>query len=213
MIKMVLDGVEYPTKKAVISAVRKEIQKHALGEEFESALISDLIALHHVRCVYLGLRPIKFKAIPERPGDGTPGGYRFRGLFPEIGWHGVSWRKSVTPPTWNGEKTRLLRNQCDSDMETYRFKNYRCVDCGKQEPPLHCHHDDPTFREMAARVDHLFTHEDRIAWENSDWTKEEEFSLGCDHPAYVEFRKIHSKAKMIVLCNKCHNIRHGKKSK
>lgn len=195
-----LAGVVFKTKKELREHIRSLLARRVMWEEFESDLLSELIAKYHHYCGAVGLRPERFRKVPL-PEIPSVGPYEFQGFFPKIGWHGVSWTKCLRAPTYIDEVTMSLRRRVKSVVDGAR--GGRCARCGSTER-LDVHHAGPTFDEMAKAASALLTKEEVEERRYWTWEKEERFNLPEGHPTLRLFDELHAKSLLVTLCKACH---------
>ena len=199
-----LAGDRYTTKVSVRRAVRRVMEAHPLDREFESQLLSDLIARYHHRCPLLGLRPIRFRKVtlPQ-----YPTGYELQGYFPQVvdgevvGWHDVSWTKCLNPPTYDDEVRQFLRRRIQPEIRA--TLGDQCEECGSTSD-LEVDHEEPAFDEMYQRARLFFTQGEVDNWAYHDWLRNDRFELPQGHPVLVAFEAEHRRARLRTLCRSCH---------
>ncbi len=199
-----LTGRRYTSKVAVRKAVRQVLNAYLFYQEFESQLLSDLIAGYHHRCPQLGLRPIRFRKVPL-PEYASK--YEFQGYFPQvrdeapIGWHDVSWTKCLDPPTYDDEVRQFLRRRIQPQMKA--ALRDRCEECGSADR-LEVHHVKPTFEEMYQQARRSFTEVEVDGWAYHDWLANDRFAMPEGHPVLVAFEEAHRQGQLKTLCRTCH---------
>lgn len=167
---------------------------------FSSELISDLLAERHYYCQREGIRLTRFKKTHEdHP-------YRFYADFPSVGWHPVSWTKSVKqPPTRETIIRDALRQSTEADKTAYRRTHPVCEGC-RSAPSVETHHAHPTFAELVAEVFAFVTEADReSALTNWNFFDPLPFALPADHVIQREFDSRHRVARLQALCKACHD--------
>lgn len=192
-----LGGRTYRTKKAAMDVCKKVINSHPLVKPFASEVLSDLVQRHHYYCSRHGLRPLQFRKIPR-----ARGGYRLEGWFDGIGWHGVSYRKCLTPPTFEQEVNKALRKVVEPVVWRTR-DDWVCEKCGGTQD-LEQDHVEPKFVDVFNACMEVITDEDRAAWDNFNWPRYEEFFLPKNSPAVKLALKMHENAVIRTLCAPCH---------
>lgn len=186
------------TKDALTQEIQNFLAPIALNVEFESQLISDLIAERHYYCSLKGLRPNKFE---KRAGTNV---YNFYGHFDGIGWHRVSWTKAITPPSKKDHIETALRGRIIAVKLNYRKKNSICEYCRKA-PSEETHHESPEWRDILTALSKEITDEDiDYALSTWDWLKEEYFTISEDSKIISLFDSAHISATLKALCKKCH---------
>ena len=191
----------FPSKAALRRAVQAVLARHPIGEEFESDLIADLIAGHHYYCSRHGLRPVAFvKARNPR----YPGAYFFKGLFPDIGWHGVSWTKCIDQRTWQLEVGAALRREVQPLMDAYREAHPSCERCGSSGR-CEVDHVAPEFASVVreAMALHSEAEWDAILAQHS-WLRDEEFLLPAPLAAVQYVHEVHKRCVLMSVCQACH---------
>jgi hypothetical protein len=191
----------FASKAALERAIRAELDPHPIGERFESRLVADLIARRHYACSRLGLRPLAFRKDANPP---PRAGYRFMGLFPDIGWHDVSWRKSVTATTWQQEVTAALRRHIEPWVVAYRQRHPECERCGRVDG-LEVDHVDPEFADIARAA--IALHPD-AEWDailaQYSWLHTEEFLLPAHLACSRYVWEAHKTCVLMTVCQPCH---------
>lgn len=195
---IVLGRFHFATRMAARDHIRSILVEKILYEEFESEVLADLIAGHHDYCSAVGLRPLRFRkgAAPE-----SKGGYEFQAFFLELGWHGVSWVKSLKVDDPYRRFRDSLRRRVRPLID--KARGQACERCGRSGG-LHVDHEDPTFDGMARQAFAKTSPEEVRAWSRQTWKIEERFSLPEGHPALVEFDSLHAHARLRTLCRPCH---------
>lgn len=204
-------GKLFKTKKAVIDAVHEELRDKPDGIAFTSALFSDLISKYHYRWAPLGIRPTLFRATTFG-GDAAEGSYEMAAEIPGHGWMRCSWRKCLTPPTFESETKCALRRLIQDDLWSYRMAHYECSGAGPHRGPLNAHHIEPRFEEMVAAVEHLFSDADRKSWQHyvspDGPTGHEDWRFPDGSAAVKAFLQLHFTSKLAVFCTNCHRQTH-----
>lgn len=190
------------------SELRKEIQRllltKSMDEEFESTLISNLIASKHYFCFPHGLRPTRFKKT-RRNG----GGYLFMGYFPEHGWHPVSWDKSITQRHDLKLVKDALRLAVDPEILEYKSRHPVCEHCHLR-PSQECHHASPTFEELFQSAICDMTDDEWVQiWRAFEWWNKEPFQIPQSAPLLRRFVEAHRRASLQALCQQCHLTVHA----
>ena len=191
-----LAGKVHCTKKSAQAAALAEINPQPLLLPFQSELLSDLVSRYHYYCSKHSLRPTRFRKMPRRTG-----GYNLEAWFEGIGWHGVSYRKCLTPPTFRSEAIHALRQVVESFVWSHRKP---CCDrCGSRDR-LEVNHLKPRFEEMVEKALEAADEADKAAWDRFDWVSQEEFQLPPAGKAVRMIVELHKKAIFQTLCAPCH---------
>ena len=196
---------EYRTKTALKAAVRAEIAPYPYEQAFTSELVAELIVRHHYYCAPRGLRPERFRKLP-RPGvrRDPAKNYDFEGWFPEIGWHRVSWVKSVDGRSWESDLTTALRAEVVEAVVARQRAYPTCERCGTA-PSVDTDHVAPEFDELTkGAIDGLCEEEIRSAFAAYDWRLHEPFRLPEDHVIRERFLALHRDARLMAVCRQCH---------
>jgi len=193
-------------KSKLTSLAQATINSVAMGVEFESEFLSDLIAERHYYCRVAGLRPTMFRKLPDRPP------YTFQGFFDGLAWRGVSWRKSIEGFSFRKDMRRALRDLIEADVSLFK-RIMRTCPCG--EPATEVDHVDPEFDVMAEEALSLLSASDeRALLLSHDWLAEEVWGFPTDHAVAVRLVELHKHAKLAAVCHGCHvknaRIRKGK---
>jgi hypothetical protein len=164
-------------KHALKRMIQDELSQHRINEEFEFALLSDLIAAKHYYCSIHELRPMRFRK-GFRAKYGGDDYYDFEGFFPGIGWHKVSWNQCLHRRGRDERFKRALRERIKPIIHRYRLAHPVCEVCG----------DAPSEMSMLSESDK----DDLI--KAYDWTIDEEFQLPESCPAIQYILKEHETA-------------------
>lgn len=187
------------TKTELIRVIRDEISQYTIGQEFESGLISDLIAQKHYYCSRKGLRPLRFKK-EFRPGAA----YDFNGFFTGYGWHLVSWRQCITQREEHDWLKRALREAIDPIVTAYKAAHPTCERCCLVSSE-HIDHVEPEFDVIARKaISALTPDEIERAFACFDWWSKEPFMLSASHRAVQSVLADHKAAKLQAVCKPCH---------
>ncbi|WP_415753812.1 hypothetical protein [Pseudomonas leptonychotis] len=187
------------TKTKLTSEIQDELKKFDFNQEFESQLISDLIAEKHYYCAQKGIHPIRFRK-SFRPGAA----YDFEGYFPNHGWHMVSWRQCITPRNELDWIKRALRDAVQPIVSSYKSLHPTCERCSLK-PSEHVDHVHPEFDVMANQaIDKLSKTEIDAIFVNFNWWSEEPFSLPPSHSIVNFICNAHETAKLQAVCQPCH---------
>ncbi|MFZ1642792.1 MAG: hypothetical protein WAV07_15440 [Candidatus Contendobacter sp.] len=183
------------TKTKLTETIRAELSQYGLGQEFESKLISDLIAHKHYYCSRKGLRPERFKK-EFRPGAA----YDFYGFFSEHGWHLVSWFQCITPRDELDWLKRALREVVEPIVHAHKIAHPTCERC-RLVPSEHVDHVEPEFDVMATKaIQQLTPREVEEAFSRFDWWSKEPFTLPAWHRAVKSVIEDHKTAIMQAVC-------------
>lgn len=194
--------------KATMTAKCQEIMALApwsgpdKSHHFRSQTLTDLVGNYHYFCPLFGLWPDRFRKDPPYIGFS---GYTLMGHFDKVkgdGWHGVSWRKCITHPTFDSEVSDGFRRMVVRDLAHTRLEE--CELCGARDLPLQVDHSSPTWAKIMAPVIPLFSEEDRQTWCGFNWYEHEEFTPPEHHAAMDLFLELHRKSTLTTLCHKCH---------
>jgi len=169
---------------------------------FRSQTLIDLIGKYHYFCPKLGLIPDKFRKDTPPPGYN---GYYLMGHFIGAkgdGWHGVSWHKCITHPTFAKEVSESLRRRVHATLAVTRESH--CAACGDTQPPFDMDHYNPTWEQIMSEVIPIFTEDEANNWMGFNWWDYEEFTLPESHPALIKFFQVHSQSTLTTLCKPCH---------
>ena len=190
---------EFSTSEEIRIAVRNVLKGFKLETEFESALISDLIAERHYFCSLKGLRPSKFKKVHVY-------GEQLQGYFDGIGWHPVSWYRSAgKPPTVRGQISDALRLRIKPLKAPY-FQNHRICEYCNSAPSVEIHHEALEWREIMDMIfSEVFASDVDSVMESWDWFNKDEFEIPDGSRIALVFDRIHESAVLKALCKKCHN--------
>jgi hypothetical protein len=172
------------------------------AKHFRSATLIDLVSKYHYTCPRLGLQPDKFRKDSSPEGQR---GYYLMGHFPGVkgdGWHGVSWNKCITHPTFQKEVSDSLRRHVRSEIIDAR--SLQCQLCDHSSSQLEVDHYNPTWDQIMSAIMPLFTTDEVSNWLGFDWREYEEFTLPPDHPAHTRFSQLHGQSKLTTLCQECH---------
>lgn len=187
------------TKTQLIQTIQSELEGFGINQEFESQLISDLIAEKHYYCSRKGIRPIRFRK-SFRQGAA----YDFEGYFPDHGWHMVSWRQCITPRNELDWIKRALRDSIQPIVYGYKSSHPICERCSAK-PSEHVDHVAPEFDEMATQaIERLSKQQIDEIFSRFDWWSKEPFSLPSNHPAIQFIHDAHRTAKLQAVCQPCH---------
>jgi hypothetical protein len=187
------------TKTKLTETIREEISRYNFGQEFESSLISDLIAQKHYYCSRKRLRPERFKK-EFRPGAA----YDFYGFFPGHDWHLVSWSQCIRPRDEHDWLKNALRESIKPIVTAYKAAHPTCEKCC-QVPSEHVDHVDPEFDVMASKAIQAITmHEVDEAFSRFDWWNKDPFTLPSTHRAVQSVLEDHNSAKLQAVCQPCH---------
>ena len=190
---------DFTTKKAITDAIRNVVDPSPFDYEFESELISDLIAERHWYCKHHHARPTKFKKT-----SGWNGGYVFWGWFDPTGWHKVSWTKCVTPDGIDDVLKQALRTAIRPIIANYKSSHSVCERC-QVRATEEVDHANPTFEEMYQRaVANMGDKEKEQIMASLDWHQESEFLLPENHPVVVSVLRAHEGARLQAVCTACH---------
>jgi hypothetical protein len=186
------------TKTQLTKAIRDEIKQYGFSEEFESPIISELIAEKHYYCSKKGIKPDRFRKL-FRPGAA----YDFEGFFQGHGWHMVSWSQCMQPRDEYDWLKRALRDAIQPIVAQYKSLHPSCEICGAKSE--HVDHVDPEFDEMATQAISLLNEKQlKEAFERFDWWSEEPFSLPESNPAVRYILAAHDTAELQAVCKPCH---------
>ncbi len=189
----------FTTKVELTKTVQNIVRSRPFEVEFESELLSDLIAERHWHCSFHQLRPTKFKK-----SEGWNGGYDFWGWFEPTGWHKVSWRKCITPDKIDNTLKGALRTAILPIVSEYKYLHLFCERCNVH-PIEHVHHVSPTFDEMFRDAISVMSIEEKEQIKVSqDWNEEAPFQLPRDHPAVQSILRSHEGAQLQAVCKDCH---------
>ncbi len=187
------------TKSQLKEVIRCEIAKVDFGQEFESAIIADLIHQKHYHCSAQDLRPARFRKLP-RPGAA----YDFQGYFPGHGWHGVSWTQCIDPRDEMAWLGRALRDAAYPIVSSYRAMHPMCERCG-EKPSTEVDHVSPEFNVMVTQITQtLSTSQLEEIFSRFDWLEREPFSLPPGHSALQLLDDAHQAAILQAVCQPCH---------
>ena len=186
------------TKTQLNKTIHAELEQFKHGQEFESSLISDLIAEKHYYCSKKGIRPTLFRK-SFRPGVV----YDFEGFFPGHGWHKVSWTQCITPRDENDWLKRALRDAIQPIVAHYKALHPTCELCGANTE--HVDHVAPEFDVMATQAIALLDEQQlEAAFAQFDWWSNEPFSLAASNPAVQCMTLAHKTAHLRAVCHICH---------
>jgi hypothetical protein len=189
----------FETKAALEEAVRRTVNPVPYNVEFESSLISDLIAERHWYCKHNRLRPTRFKRT-----SAWNGGYDFYGWFDSIGWHKVSWRKCIRPDNVDNVLKRAIRTAIRPIIAEYKASHPVCERCGTC-PSKEVDHVSPTFDEMYQEAVATMSDEDKErVMARQNWDDESEFRLPNDDPLIESILGSHRGAQLQAVCTGCH---------
>jgi len=190
---------EFSTQEDIRKAVRKVLEGHKLETDFESTLISDLIAERHYYCSLKGLRPSKFKKVDVYDGQ-------LHGYFDGIGWHPVTWYKSAgKPPTVRDHINDALRRRIRSLKVPY-FRSHRICEYCNLVPSVEIHHEAPEWREIMDMIFAEVSAADVDAvMESWNWFHKDEFQIPDGSIIALVFDRIHESAVLKALCKSCHD--------
>jgi hypothetical protein len=187
------------TKTQLKAEIREFLKPIPFSHEFESPLLSDLIAEKHYHCSLHGLRPTKFRKL-FRPG----GAYDFAGYFPGHGWHLVSWTKCIDAGADEWFIVRALRDAVQPFLSDYKAAHPVCERC-KQRAAEECDHVHPEFEEIAKQAIAAMSKDDRRAAELAfDWWNEDAYRLPENSSALKYVLRAHETAKLMAVCHACH---------
>lgn len=188
-------------KSKLIKTIQGEIARFDFNEEFESELISDLIAEKHYYCSTKQLRPTRFRKT-DRGNDS----YDFWGIFPNHGWHVVSWRQCINPRSQTEWLIRALRDAAQPIVFKYRLSHPICERCQVVESD-DVDHVLPEFNDIAIGiVKTLSTEQIAQIFERFDWWDKEPFSLPSGHVAIEHLERAHRTATLQAVCKTCHGL-------
>jgi hypothetical protein len=196
----------YRSAKQLENDVRGEVQPYGYDEEFESALVADLIERAHYYCASRGLRPQRFRKRPRNGRRTDPAKeYDFEGWFSgEIGWHGVSWTKCIKGRTWESDIEAALRREVQNKVFGRQCDFPTCERC-QIAPSVETDHVEPEFQDVVSMaLDGLSEDEILSAFAKFDWLNEERFRLPADHVIRVVFLEAHEHAELMAVCRPCH---------
>lgn len=189
------------TKTRLKKAIREEIAAVDFGQEFESALIADLILQKHYHCAAQSLRPSLFRKL-HRPGAA----YDFQGYFPDHGWHGVSWTQCIEPRDEMAWLDRALRDAAHPIISSYRAMHPICERCGNH-PSMEVDHVLPEFNIMVTQIiQTLSLSQVEEIFSRFDWLDKEPFSLPPGHAALQLIDEAHQTAILQAVCKPCHML-------
>jgi hypothetical protein len=192
---------EYMTKAALTNAVRAVVNPAPFDDEFQSELLSSLIAERHWHCKLHGIAPTKF-----RKTRGWGDGYDFWGWFEPSGWHKVSWRKCITPDSVEDVLKRALRSAVRPIIAAYKSEHPLCERCGLRGTQ-EVDHVDPSFDRIVQTALALLAEEEKDqVMKSLDWDEESEFLLPDGHPVVLSVRKAHATTKLQAVCPQCHQL-------
>ncbi|MCK9622891.1 MAG: hypothetical protein M0R47_20440 [Methylobacter sp.] len=186
------------TKTQLTQAIRDELKRFAFREEFESPLITGLIAEKHYYCSKRGIKPTRFRML-FRPGAA----YDFEGFFPEHGWHKVSWNQCIRPRDEYDWIKMALRYAIKPIIAKYKALHPVCEKCGAHSE--HVDHVAPEFDEIATQAISLL--DEKLleeAFARFNWWSEEQFSLPDSNPAVQYILAAHKTAELRAVCQPCH---------
>lgn len=197
---------EYARAEDLEVAVRAAVRPYQYDEEFDSALVSDLIERAHYYCAPKGLRPQWFRK--RRPAGRRPDparNYDFEGWFPgEIGWHSVSWLKCIKGRTWERDLYAALRREISVDVIERQRRFPTCERC-QLAPATETDHVAPEFADLVeTALTTMSEDEIRSAFANFDWLAEERFQLPDEHVVRQRFLVAHASAVLQAVCAPCH---------
>jgi hypothetical protein len=197
----------YKTKNALMKDIKNFIDSYPLNQEFESDLISDLIAEKHYYCSCHGLRPIRFRK------EFRPGSYNFFGFFPSLEWHKISWKQCIFPDSKESIVKEALRKAIQPHISEHKRLYPFCEKCG--EPSQEIDHVDPEFDVIAQQALKTLSDKDweSIMIDSFNFLIKEDFRLPDNNSALIYTLEAHKTAKLQAVCKKCHcaNARERKK--
>ncbi|WP_414545199.1 hypothetical protein [Nostoc sp. CCY0012] len=191
---------DYKTKTALEKDIKDLIGSYAFNQEFESELLSDLIAQKHYYCSFHGIKALQFKK------QKNYNSYDFYGFFTTLGWHKVSWRKCIYPES----KELIVKQALRDAIQPYSSERKRqypiCERCFK-EPSEETDHIDPEFDVIAKQALETLSDKDweSIMINSFDFSIKEPFRLPENNPALIYTLEAHKTAKLQAVCKKCHN--------
>jgi len=187
-------------KQATADEVRRQLKSKSFEEEFDSELLSDLIAEKHYYCSRHGLRPNQFRKLRHEVWD-----YDLQVWFSERHkWHSVSWYQCVYPRRNQDWIARALRDAIAPESAARKRMNPTCERCGNASSD-ETHHVEPTFQQIVTdALSNLSDQDWEAILDRFDWWSDEPFSLPPNSPALIALREIHSGAKLIAVCTPCH---------
>lgn len=187
------------TKTQLKAEIRAQIGLADFGQEFGSALISDLIEQKHYCCSRKGLRPTRFRKL-VRPGAA----YDFWGYFEGRGWHKVSWAQCIEPRDELDWLKVALSNAAQPIVARRKLAHPICERCGIVRSE-HVDHVDPEFDVIAKEIiSEMTTQQIDECFLGFDWWSEEPFMLPAEHPAIRALQAAHLTAKLQAVCQPCH---------
>jgi hypothetical protein len=187
------------TKTQLTEAIRAELKPIRIGQEFESVLISGLIAEKHYYCSKKGIRPTRFRKSFRPP----PAAYDFERFFPGHGWHKVSWTQCINPRDEDDWLKRALRDSIQPIVSRYKSLHPSCELCSLASE--HVDHVDPEFDILANEaIAKLSEQQIEIEFSKFDWWSVEPFSLSPSSPAILQIISAHKSAVLRAVCKSCH---------
>jgi hypothetical protein len=199
-----LDGVSHHTKASAQRAVQQVLNRYPIDLEFNSLVLEDLVAGYHYYCAAHGLRPTKFKKCRWVDQQVARQGYELKGWFgDEIGWHGVSYLKCLTTPTFATDAMRALRAAVDPMVRAQ--SKHRCEDPRPNHyGALEQDHVRPTFKQIFFECLKVADSKDHLAWETRDWLHYAGFRLPEGSPMVARAVDLHRTAVIRTLCSRHH---------
>jgi len=188
-------------KSKLIKTIQDEIANFDFNEEFESQLISDLIAEKHYYCSGKQLRPARFRKT-DRGNDS----YDFWGFFQNHGWHVVSWRQCINPRNQTDWLVRALRDAAQPIVSRYKSCHPVCERC-QVVVSDDVDHVSPEFNDIATEIIGTLSPEQTVQiFERFDWWDKEPFSLPPNHVALEQLERAHRTARLQAVCKTCHGL-------
>jgi hypothetical protein len=199
----------YKTKKALEVDIQNLINSYDFNQEFESELLSDLMAEKHYGCLFHGLRPLWFLKKKNKLS------YDFFCFITPVGWYPISWRQAIKPETEKSIVEKALRYAI-KPYTSGRKRQYRiCERCGKA-PSEDTDHVEPEFNDIATQAINTLSGKDLKSIMDSyksNFLNKEPFQLPENNSALIYTLEAHKTAKLQAVCKKCHQLNANERKK
>ena len=199
------------TKEQTLEYFSAELKKRPCNTFFAFPELTELLSLHHWRCLAYGQAPERFMKDITEAKHRKWRAYVLKGHFPCGAIQAISFREAINPKTTRFYIVDYLRKVTRDYTADYINNNPTCVKCGA--PAREADHVYPPFSKLADIAYKQFT---EAHWRSyvekfrakavANINADTRFSLPEDHPSVRYILWVHEKGLVTLqsLCVDCH---------